>query len=633
MAQPFDYFTAAELGSNPSGVTSAAVPSMKTYEAHGFVAVVIPFFADTWLPEEYGVACGSNVTYTNSETNRFPGECVRDYKEVYVNTTNGRTPLYYCVRVSHNGKDVRQLCDPTTDTVTHQGAMTGAVRAAVEEMWNDLKRGHFIDSLTRVMTITLQLKSNHMGVRYRITLMFELTSLGAILPSYDVETRILSTIDADSMVLYATISLFTVLFFASLEVIEMIRGGLIEYGQDLWNVMDWVNFFFFFLTYMQIHAVQHSIRYQDCAGYMCTEMGYFDDWRLMNEYRSTKKYISLCVCIQLFKVIKFTSQLIPKMSLMTSVLRTCVADLVFFGIVFLNSVIAFSMMLYVQLGPVMEDYYDQIHSLISLFRALFGDFDIDEIMDNSSGYLNAILFLGYLFVAIFIMLSLFLAILAEAQSKVREKEEEQKEDPTFNEYGACFSLYQGISWVWGKVSPFKKGGEEEKEEEKEEGEEEGGVDAVVSSLRTEVNQIGGTVKELASMISDLRTNPPMDGGYGGGDSSGGDGLGVEEAKAMRKVVEALDAKLSRKLQMIDERLGSRSGKERHKPPGGGGGGNGGGERSHPGPQVGGGMSRSDGYGMAASFTCGAPAPAQPRSRSRSHSRSQPPVEGGYDMSA
>ena len=37
----------------------------------------------------------------------------------------------------------------------------------------------------------------------------------------------------------------------------------------------------------------------------------------------------------------------------------------------------------------------------------FGDFDIDEIMDNSSGYLNAILFLGYLFVAVFIMLSMF----------------------------------------------------------------------------------------------------------------------------------------------------------------------------------------------------------------------------------
>ena len=62
----------------------------------------------------------------------------------------------------------------------------------------------------------------------------------------------------------------------------------------------------------------------------------------------------------------------------------------------------------------------QVNSFISLFRALFGDMNIDEITDNSSGYLNTLLFLGYLFVAIFIMLSMFLAILAEAQVGVRE---------------------------------------------------------------------------------------------------------------------------------------------------------------------------------------------------------------------
>merc|ERR1719454_2152023 len=111
---------------------------------------------------------------------------------------------------------------------------------------------------------------------------------------------------------------------------------------------------------------------------------------------------------------------------MTSVLRTCVIDLLFFGVVFVISLAAFSMMLYVQLGPVMEDYYDNLPAAISLVRALFGDFDIDEIMDNSSGYLNALLFLGYLFVAVFIMLSLFLAILAEAQAQVREKEAKLK---------------------------------------------------------------------------------------------------------------------------------------------------------------------------------------------------------------
>ena len=83
---------------------------------------------------------------------------------------------------------VRQLCDPT-DGPDGTGRMTGVVRDAVEEMWGDLKRGHFIDQQTRAVTITLQLKSNAMGVRYRATLTLQFTSLGAILPSYDIESR------------------------------------------------------------------------------------------------------------------------------------------------------------------------------------------------------------------------------------------------------------------------------------------------------------------------------------------------------------------------------------------------------------------------------------------------------------
>ena len=119
----------------------------------------------------------------------------------------------------------------------------------------------------------------------------------------------------------------------------------------------------------------------------------------MGTARLAKVYLSLCVCIQLLKIIKFTNVLIPKMSLMTAVLGKGFADLAFFGIVFLISMLAFCMMFYVQLGSVMEDFNDQIASFISLARALFGDFDIDDIMNNSSGYLNAVLFLVYLFVA------------------------------------------------------------------------------------------------------------------------------------------------------------------------------------------------------------------------------------------
>lgn len=90
-------------------------------------------------------------------------------------------------------------------------------------------------------------------------------------------------------------------------------------------------------------------------------------------------------------------------------------------------------MFYIQLGPFMAVYATQVGlssltvgikpitdplsrltylgwatqegALVSTGRALFGDFDIDKILDNSKGYINTILFLMYLFTAVFIMLS------------------------------------------------------------------------------------------------------------------------------------------------------------------------------------------------------------------------------------
>ena len=56
------------------------------------------------------------------------------------------------------------------------------------------------------------------------------------------------------------------------------------------------------------------------CGHICSTVGYYDDWRVMSTARTAKIYLSTCVVIQLLKIIKFTNVLIPKMSLMTSVL-------------------------------------------------------------------------------------------------------------------------------------------------------------------------------------------------------------------------------------------------------------------------------------------------------------------------
>ena len=131
-----------------------------------------------------------------------------------------RTPRYFCVRLSWDGEHIHQLCDPTdggqprgnssssssSSSSNSSGGggggsggggggggvprLTGVVRGAIEEFWNDLRRAHYLDDNTRVMVITLRLTSNHVGVRNRVRLILEQMPTMAILPSYAVQTMV-----------------------------------------------------------------------------------------------------------------------------------------------------------------------------------------------------------------------------------------------------------------------------------------------------------------------------------------------------------------------------------------------------------------------------------------------------------
>lgn len=128
------------------------------------------------------------------------------------------------------------------------------------------------------------------------------------------------------------------------------------------------------------------------------------------------------------KTTRFFVALAPKkFGLANRVLAVALVDLVAFGTYFMLSLCAFAMLFFVQLGSRMPGFNGELTSFLTLIRALFGDFDIAEIIQVSSGLTNACLFLIYLFVAVFVLLSMFLAILGEAQGSVREQEAQQRE--------------------------------------------------------------------------------------------------------------------------------------------------------------------------------------------------------------
>ena len=70
------------------------------------------------------------------------------------------------------------------------------------------------------------------------------------------------------------------------------------------------------------------------------------------------------------------------------------------------------------------------------------DFSFEEISENSRGYLNVVLFLVYLFSAVFILLSMFLSILGESQALARDNAKVQKEKGDFVDYGTFQEIAQ-----------------------------------------------------------------------------------------------------------------------------------------------------------------------------------------------
>ena len=107
------------------------------------------------------------------------------------------------------------------------------------------------------------------------------------------------------------------------------------------------------------------------------------------------------------------------MSIFVDVLRYTMADVFLFCISFALTLVSFSMMLWMQLGPVVDDFSGNVEAALGLARGIFSDIDIDEVLHNSSGYFNVVLYLTYLFIAVFIMLSLFLSLLAEGFMKIK----------------------------------------------------------------------------------------------------------------------------------------------------------------------------------------------------------------------
>ena len=154
---------------------------------------------------------------------------------------------------------------------------------------------------------------------------------------------------------------------------------------------------------------------------LCQSIGYYDAQGMFEHISYLRNLLSVSLLLLLLKTLKFIAMLLPATSLLVQVLSKARNELFFFAISFGITVFAFSVTFWVQLGSQMQQFSSMQMSFITVVRALFGDFDLESIGERFSLLSFPVaLFLLFLFTAVFVILSMFLAILGEAQGAVRE---------------------------------------------------------------------------------------------------------------------------------------------------------------------------------------------------------------------
>ena len=202
-----------------------------------------------------------------------------------------------------------------------------------------------------------------------------------------------------------------------------------------WNYADFFCFIFYFVFFAWYVRMQDlagsreaALGTAQCSEVLCQQVGYFDSHDALYQGKKVRDLLSICMVVILLKTIKFINYYVPSTSLLVNVLAKGRMELITFCFVLFLVLFAFSVAFWLRLGSHLAEFSTILGAMKSVARALFGDFDVDELeAQYSPNSTTVYIFILFAFVLINIVLSIFLAILSEAQGDVREEEAQKRE--------------------------------------------------------------------------------------------------------------------------------------------------------------------------------------------------------------
>ncbi|KAM9344848.1 polycystin-2-like protein 1 [Symphorus nematophorus] len=294
-------------------------------------------------------------------------------------------------------------------------------------MLKDLMDNLWLDRGTRAAFIDFSTYNANINMFCVIRLVVEFPATGGAIPSYQIRTvRLIRYItNWDYFILGCEMFFCVFILYYIVEEILELRIHKFSYFKSIWNILDIVVIMLAIVAI--VFNIFRTVKVDNLLGKLLEHPDIYADFEFLafwqTQYNNMNAVNLFFAWIKVFKYISFNKT----MTQLSSTLGRCAKDILGFAIMFFIVFFAYAQLGYLLFGTEVESFSTFAKCIFTQFRIILGDFDYDAI-DRANRVLGPIYFVTYVFFVFFVLLNMFLAIINDTYSEVKEELSSQKDE-------------------------------------------------------------------------------------------------------------------------------------------------------------------------------------------------------------
>ncbi|XP_061857083.1 polycystin-2-like protein 1 isoform X1 [Colius striatus] len=290
-----------------------------------------------------------------------------------------------------------------------------------------LKERLWLDRGTRVVFIDFSVYNANINLFCVLRLVVEFPATGGAIPSWQIRTvKLIRYVSAwDFFIVACEVVFCLFIFYYVVEEILELRIHKFQYFTSIWNILDVV---VILLSVVAIgFHIFRTIEVNRLLGELLKHPNTYADFEFLafwqTQYNNMNAVNLFFAWIKIFKYISFNKT----MTQLSSTLARCAKDILGFAIMFFIVFFAYAQLGYLLFGTQVENFSTFLKCIFTQFRIILGDFDYNSI-DNANRILGPVYFVTYVFFVFFVLLNMFLAIINDTYSEVKEELSSKKDE-------------------------------------------------------------------------------------------------------------------------------------------------------------------------------------------------------------